>query len=149
DLVCMVGVGLHHQEVDVFRETWGHDFQLVGFEAHPDTCKSIRATFPGTLANIAVSDRDGETSLYAKRNWKDGSSVFPKSDGSEPIEVKTCSLDSFFYERIHILPPNSRNGLLWLDCEGSELNALKGGEQFVRECISVINVELTAKPRDD
>ena len=38
-------------------------------------------------------------------------------------------------------------GLLWLDCEGSELSAIQGGYDFIETSISMINVEMTGKPR--
>ena len=47
------------------------------------------------------------------------------------------------WPRMEIHPED--NTLLWLDCEGMELGALRGGLKFV-EMVDVINIEMTANP---
>ncbi len=150
DLVCLVGVGIRFSEVECFSEAWG-DFELYGFEPHPDTYKAVNETFPGRLYPYAVteSSRMGKQTLYSKSKHKDGASLFPKIIEKdrlecEEYEVETTSLDSFIK-----IDRKSRKGLLWLDCEGCEEAALEGGKHFIDESISVINVEMTGKPRGD
>ena len=146
-VVFAVGVGGKHQEIDVMREEWS-DFYLYGFEPHPDIYASVNETFPGRLHRYAISDYTGRGMLHAKSSWKDGSSLIPKTQNSEdykeiPVEVTT--LDDML-----CIMPSDAPGLLWLDCEGSELAALKGGEKFlVEKNIEVINIEQTARPRGD
>ncbi len=145
DVMVQVGVGLNHQEIDVFKEEWP-GLEIVAFEPHPKVYKSIHKGFPGTLYQLALSDKDGSKSLYFRKRHKDGASFHkhkPKEGNEcESVKVSVSSLDHCFPSG----PPNNKRVLLWLDCEGSELNVLKGGENFVKK-VDVINVELTAKPR--
>ena len=143
--VYLVGVGMHHEEVDVMREWWG-DFELYGFEPSPSVYKAVKDTFPGIIWQYAISDYEGKSKLYTKRSWKDGSSLFEKklqSDEYNEIEVTVKTLDIMRH-----IPEVAEPALLWLDCEGSELNALKGAKQFIQS-VSVVNIEQTQHPRGD
>lgn len=149
DLVCLVGVGIRFAEVECMTEAWG-DFELYGFEPHPDTYKSVFESFPGRFYPYAVSDHNGRETLYSKPRHKDGASVFPKIIEKdrlecEEFEVDTTTLDHMFKG----IQTEFRKGLLWLDCEGCEEAALKGGKSFIDQSISVVNVELTGKPRGE
>lgn len=149
DPVVIVGVGLHHGEVFEMRDAWD-DFELYGFEPHPETYKSIVDNFPGRLYNCAISNKEQNQTLYSKPKHKDGASFFQKKIEKdrlecEEFEVKVRTLDWMY----PLIRPTSRNGLLWLDCEGNEKAALEGGREFIDRCISVINVELTGKPRSE
>lgn len=144
ELVVQVGVGLHHQETDVMRETWP-DCEFIGFEAHPGIANAIRGTYPGIVHNVAVTYYTGLATLYDKPNHKDGSSLFPhKSTEEKRIRVPTVSLDGFF-QWTHDPKSSDKQILLWLDCEGSELVAIHGGIGFLRY-VQMVNVELTGKP---
>jgi len=140
DFVYQVGIGLHHQEVDVMKETWP-DCKFVGFEPHPDIVKSL-GDYPGKVHQIALSDYVGKTTLHSKRAHKDGSSLHKhKEPGNyQEIEVGVATLDSF-----NELWKKNYNNLLWIDCEGSELAVLKGGEIFIEQ-FQVINIEMTSDP---
>lgn len=137
DWVYQVGVGHYHQEADVLLEEWP-GVKFIGFEPHPELAKE---PYPGVVHQVAISDRIGSATLYAKKYHKDGSSLFPLTgmDRCRMIEVPVSTLDFLFPE-----PPTGRI-LLWLDCEGSELDALRGGEKFVKR-VDVVNVEITANP---
>ncbi len=152
DLVCLVGVGIRFSEVECMTEAWG-DFELYGFEPHPDTFKAVNETFPGRLYPYAVSDRINGQTLYSKSKHKDGASLFPKIIEKDRLEcreydIQTVTLDYIFDRASGKLRKNQK-GLLWLDCEGCEESALKGGKHFINESISVINVEMTGKPRGE
>lgn len=147
ELVCLVGVGVHHEEVDCMREAWPN-IELYGFEPHPDTYKSINKSFPGRLFPCAMSNEVGLKILYSKSKHKDGASIFQKIIEKDRLECEEFEIDVSTLDRIfNSIHFTNRNGLLWLDCEGNELAALEGGKQFIDNCISVINVELTGKPR--
>lgn len=156
DLVCIIGVGIHHGEVFEMREAWPN-IELYGFEPHPDTYKAIVETFPGRLYHSAISNEKGFLTLYSKPKHKDGASIFPKIKKEDriqcnEIEVICITLDDVIGHMLCGLDAEtnkSRKGLLWLDCEGNELAALEGGKRFIDNCISVINVELTGKPRSE
>lgn len=145
-----VGVGINHAEVDCLLEEWP-DIAIYGFEPHPDTFQSIKRTFPGILYNKAVSNYVGKAKLYSKPRHADGASFYQKIDEKVraecvEFEVAVTTLDNMFVKR----EPGSTKGLLWLDCEGEENNVLEGAERFIVDSgISVVNVELTGKPRSE
>jgi len=136
DLVIQVGVGPHHEEVDVLLEEWP-DVKFIGYEPHPDSCDD----YPGELRQIAITDHEGEAVLMFNKRHKNGATLLSYvGKGAEDcrrITVKTTTLDKQF--------PSTLPGrvMLWLDCEGSELAVLIGGERFI-ECVDVVNVEMTA-----
>ncbi len=145
DVLVQVGVGNYHQEVDVLTEEWP-GLKVIGFEPHPDIFKGLGGSYPGTVYKIAISDYVGQATLYGKRRHKDGSSIYPHTSPNEREKyvehaVEVGTLDLYFSR------PDDRV-LLWLDCEGAELAALRGGEQFVKG-VQVVNVELTANPPGD
>jgi len=137
ELVCLVGVGLNHEEITCLREEWP-DIELYGFEPHPLTFRSIRYTFPGILYQKAISNTEGTATLYSKPRHKDGASLYQKKIEKDRLqckefEVKTTTLDIAFSSSFYAsyAGVKSRNGLLWLDCEGSENLSIKGGKEFV------------------
>ena len=140
DLVVQVGVGQHHEEVDVLRKEWpGVLFR--GYEPHPAMKKQLCEEYPGTFLSVAVGDHDGEAVLHFKKQHKDGASLHRSREpgaGHEAI-VKLTTLDDLFDT------PKHQRILLWLDCEGSELDALRGGEEFLKK-VEVVNVEMTGRP---
>jgi len=151
DLMVQVGVGLHHEEMEVLKHEWP-DMLVHGFEAHPDIAKSVRKTYPGTIHSVALRDSVGSAPLFVKRRHKDGSSLFPhhiRGDEKYRSFMVDCStLDSYQQEVYYDYDPLPKRVLLWLDCEGSELNVLRGGWNFLSH-VDVVNVEMTAKPPGD
>ena len=148
--VCIVGVGPQHGEILPMQAAWP-DTTYTGFEPHPDVCAQASKDFPGDLYAYAVSDHSGKSTLYVPRNWKNGCSLFeldPKIQ-CKTVEVDLVRLDDIF----PFIPGKSmvysrdRDTLLWLDCEGSELNALVGGEHFIDERVMMVNIEITGIPR--
>jgi hypothetical protein len=134
-LVVQVGVGGHHQEVDVIRETWP-DTEFIGFDPMPVK------DYPGEFVQTAISSFIGESTLNVKRRHADGSTLLPMEDSRvrrrEKVLVETLD------HALH-LPTSDPDDhvLLWVDCEGSELAALMGGERFIKN-VEMVNVELTA-----
>lgn len=148
--VVLVGVGMRHQEIEVMREDWD-DFELYGFEPNPDIHKAINHDFPGFLSSSAITDVSGLTTLHVNRAHKDGSCIYKKFDEkvqakTKQVEVFTTTLDGRF-SRGMTFGKNIRV-LLWLDCEGCENLALKGGQKLIKRNVDLINVELTGKPRN-
>lgn len=145
DIVYQVGVGLNHEEVDVMKECWPN-VKFVGFEPHPDTFQSLSPTYPGVLVQAAVGAAPGHGILHVKKHHRDGSSL---------VQLHTTDKDSSF-DQIRV-PIETLDGvvgqptgkvLLWLDCEGWELQALQGAVQFI-EGVEAVNVELTGKKLGD
>lgn len=141
DYFYQVGIGMHHQEVDVLHEEWP-DCIFTGFEPHPEIVKSLW-DYPGKVHQIALSDYVGKTTLHSKRAHKDGSSLHKhKEPGSyTEIEVGVATLDSMVSEE----SPCDNKRLLWVDCEGSEFQVLRGGANFINN-VQVINIEMTSDP---
>lgn len=145
DVVLQVGVGFHSAEVEVMKEAWP-DVYLMGCEPNPRIIEWMKGNYPGKAYECAISDWKGKGTLYSKRLHADGSSLFtPKEEKMkkyDEIEIEVTTLDDLF-------PDPERYGehiLLWLDCEGSELNALKGGQNFL-EYVGIVNLELTTIPK--
>jgi len=147
DTMVEVGVGTKWEEIDVLRKEWD-DLRIIAFEPHPKIYAGLGA-FPGTVYPYAVGDRTGEAVLHGKSRHKDGSSLYPhvKRDDCEyeEYEVQMTTLDIFFPNVEGLSVRRFGKLLLWLDCEGSELDVLKGGERFI-EAVDVVNVELTGHP---
>lgn len=139
ELVVQVGVGIRCDEARMFAEEWP-GVQIFGFEPHPSTFRALHESYPGLLQERAVSDRLGIRELSTKPGHADGSSMHGFSDGRQvpTYPVCTTTLDFVFRDP-------SREILLWLDCEGSEVEALRGGREFLRS-VGVVNVELTGRP---
>ena len=142
--IFQVGVGIYFGETIEFLKCWP-DVKLIGFEPNSLIVETVKDEYPGTILPYAISNKNGSCTLYNKKKHKDGSSLFKhlkhhdiEKYGEEQVEVKL--LDSLF-------PNPERYGdiVLWLDCEGSELDVLEGSENFVKY-VGVINVEMTAKP---
>lgn len=142
--LVMVGVGTNGEEYEVFRETWGRDFELIGIEANPQVCQTMKDKWPGLLIEKAIWNQPCTKQLHCKPRWKDGSSLFESKNDQESryqVDVECDTLDHIMYDHW-----DSKGNALWLDCEGAELQALQGGEQFLKT-VDVINVELTSLGR--
>lgn len=144
-LIVQAGVGHYCKETEVFREAWP-EASLIGFEPHPEVCHRLdHEKFPGLLVRQALGRRVGWAKLFFDPAHVDGASVYDDSSNCrlQEVEVKITTLDEY-YNNMDCPRPDDR-ALLWLDCEGGELDVLIGGERFV-ERVDVINVELTGKP---
>lgn len=143
DYIYQVGVGMSPQEIDVFLDTWP-EVHIDGFEAHPEIYKAIKPNYRGNLNNLALGNQEGTVDLFVPPRHKDGSSVYALAqEGCKQLTVPMSTLDAQYPKG-----PASMHSLLWLDCEGSELAVLQGGEDFLKN-IEVVNVELTMSPQSD
>ena len=142
DIIYQIGVGGYHKELDVFLEDWP-DIKIYGCEPHPRVIRKIKK-YPGVLHQVAITDQVGRAMLWDKARHRDGSSMVTGDDweGKE-VEVETTTLDVLFPKDKGFPRLGDNQVLLWLDCEGSEVNALKGGTDFI-EGVDVVNVELVS-----
>ena len=140
DLVVQGGIGFFHEECDVLHQEWPNT-KFIGFEAHPDIASKVK-DYPGQLISKAVGNRCGRALLNSKSKHKDGSSFYEFKediDSIKEIEIDVITLDSIInHEEVD-------NVLLWLDCEGSELNALFGASYLLQK-VKAVNIEMTANP---
>ena len=135
DHVIQVGVGDRHEEVGVIKKAWP-GVQFYGFDPRPAD------SYDGRFYKVAISDKPGFAMFNLKARHKDGSSLYPipgQPDATQ-VEVQKTALDLIFPS------PLEGNILLWLDCEGSELDALHGAEQFI-QYVQLVNVEFSATLR--
>ncbi len=138
----IVGVGVSPDEAIAFKEQWLNTL-VVGWEPNPFSFEGLVSTFPGVLVNAAVSNEIGVADLHFRHAWKNGSTLLQSTEKSrydQAVKTRLMRLD----DTLSIDVP--QNSILWLDCEGSELNVLKGAEEFLKN-IQVINVEITGRPR--
>ena len=146
DKIVQAGVGINHQEIDIFAEGWEiPPERIIGYEACPPIYQDIKKEFPGRICNVALSDESGEITILQKINHSDGSSIYPyiKEEKTKEFVVARERLDDI----IPIGFCSSRfDVLLWVDVEGHELNVLKGAEEFIRSNVGVINIEMTPNP---
>ena len=139
DTVYQVGVGQFHQEVDVMAECWP-GVAFFGCEPNPSIVNKT-IDYPGQLLSCAVGDHDGTATLWWTRKHKDGGSLYPfDSNEHTDVEVDLHTLDSLYLDGVQA----AGRVLLWLDCEGSELAVLQGGERFM-EHVDAVNVEMTSQ----
>jgi FkbM family methyltransferase len=143
--IYMVGVGAQYDEIIPMRKVWPN-VELFGFEPNPDMEKKLKEDFPGIIYPYAISNYSDVSDFYMPRNWRNGCSLFKHDSRTKTSKatVNVTTLDTIFPK-----PDHNRNSLLWLDCEGSELNALIGGESFVEHKIAAVNIEMTGLPRGE
>lgn len=144
DSVIQAGVGLHHQEIDVFLEAWPElRGNFHGFEPHPKVFESVGDSYPGSLLNVALAASTGPLTMHNRPGHVDGSSLYRPNDingEGATFEVAGFRLDDLPWDYPY------RHTLLWLDCEGGEYNALLGGLELLKQ-IEVVNIEMTPRLR--
>lgn len=141
--VYQVGVGLNSRELDVFVDCWP-DIQIEGFEANPSIYRSMKNQYRGKMHHMALGNCEGTVELNVPPRHKDGSSIYAlQQEGCHQVTVPMSTLDAQYPKG-----PAGLHTLLWLDCEGSELAVLQGGEDFLKN-VEVVNVELTMYPQSD
>jgi len=141
-VALMCGVGTTHHDADALIEEWPR-LEIEGWEPNPSSFKCVESTFPGRVRPVALSDSDRIRILWYKETHKDGGSLIQPDESCVAVSVRTDTLD----EAVGVPAPIDGNGLLWLDCEGSELAVLDGGKKFIESHIKMINIELTGRPK--
>lgn len=127
----------------VNSEAWRKDlwdgYTILGFEPDPTRYKKLEKVFPGTLVNIAVSDKIGEITgiLHDTSGFIAGG--YPGF--TEEVKIKTTTLD----EIDKTFGPFDEIAI-WADIEGSELKMLKGATKVLKKT-TWINVELHTGPK--
>ncbi len=146
EVIVQVGVGNFHQEVDVMKQAWP-GVKFFGFEPEPNIYRETKKSYPGRLLDVAVSDEPVDfRPFYSKHKHADGSSLIGLSP-RKPYNVFTVSVTTLDQanSRYNFINGSRQRVLLWLDCEGSELAALRGGAETLKR-VDVVNVEMTSKP---
>jgi len=97
------------------------------------------------LHRLAISDHVGEAILYMPINGNSGmSTLYPvgeqKQNASIVERVNLTTLDAYLFDQVEILG----RLIILMDVEGSELKALKGASQLIRNCSPAIILEINA-----
>lgn len=149
EIIVQVGVGTISKEVDVFHEEWP-DVKLIGFEPNPESFQSLASKYPGQLVNVAVGREDKDSiPFYIKDKHDGGSSLLRVGEDKtklKEVSVSMVRLDSAF--TLSLANRTVGSVLLWMDCEGTELDVLLGASRILR-CVNMVNVEITGKPSAD
>lgn len=105
---------------------------LAEFE---DSLKAVLAAVRGEYHLCALSDRSSTGALFVTEQTDGSALVDPALAEGDPRvrRVETRTLDDVFARRTPDGPV-----LLKTDCQGGDLNVIKGGKEFIRACDVII-----------
>lgn len=110
--------------------------QLHGCEPDPVRFAKLVGKFPGKLHPVAIGNGDGTVRLHVDSDGKRPASVFTPGL-SRVVTVPLWSLDQF-----DAVSGRPSRVLLWMDIEGAELDAIRGGAKLLRSGrVKWINLE--------
>jgi FkbM family methyltransferase len=117
-----IGVGLK-SEWRTLRKLYPQ-LKVFGCEPHPATYQSLlRDGFPGALAKVAIGEAEGKATLFDIAADAKRASLLPLAESERQIPTDVWTLDREMGRQDRIL--------LWMDIEGSELPALRGGTELL------------------
>jgi FkbM family methyltransferase len=124
-------LGLHKNapEIDMFLDIChknGFDYNIWGFEAHPEYCKKLQHKYSGnnkiTIINKAISNNLNKIKLYiSNENDGEGNSIFKTKNNvneNNYIEVDGIIFSEWLKENVPNL--GSCNNILRFNIEGAE-----------------------------
>lgn len=126
DSVVVVGVG-SFDEGPAFAETLGLEIPYLGI----DPMEYCGETFPGQIIHAAAHFSSGMTAKLGDRYGKSSVFCLDARKNRTVVHTKTVALDD-------VVPDTFRKPLLWLDCEGSEVNALVGAKKVLKRAHYVV-----------
>lgn len=136
DTIIQAGVG-YGNEVPRLRERFPHA-RLFGFEPCRQFLKYwLDAGYPGVLLPFALAGSPGMRTLYLRGGRAEASSFYPRANETKADSVLAVTLDDMFGAA---LP--GRMCLLWMDCEGAELDALRGGAALLKMAVRYCLIEV-------
>lgn len=153
DYILDIGAGIGH-ESNILSNQFP-DKKIFSFECNPECIRNFQRNEKITLIEKAVWEADGYIDFYPVVNGNPhASSVFLATDEynknehkhgylhqPNKIEVESTRLDTFI-EQNNL---QNQKGIIWIDLQGAELNALKGMSKYI-ENIQVIWTEVEYKP---
>ena len=145
-LFVTLGPGMVGTEAWIFAKNCPN-VKILGFEPQKERYDFMKGKFPGELKNAAVTANVGK--IQGWTGHKEGKSDFWLSASGEncsnyvATNVETTTIDN-------ILKDENIPTALWLDIEGSELEALRGGIiSLMKKKVFLINVELDFVKKDE
>ena len=113
--------------------------RVIAFEAIPAKAAHLRRRFPGAMIhNVALLDREGETSFFVDNVQSGFSSLAKHRSDLTEITVRLARLDA--------LVDADDVDVIKIDVEGAELGVLRGGEALVMRCRPIIMFESGPNP---
>jgi len=117
--------------------------KIVAFEPLPWFAKKLEALFSGiTVFNLALSDKDSETTLYLP--VKSGVPDDSLASVTKPVEGEFISYPVKL-KKLDDLAGNNRfneHAFLKIDVEGHEFAVLKGANNFIRDKVQFMLIEI-------
>lgn len=150
----IVEAGAHRgQHTTLFARLWP-DATIHAFEPVPELyAEVVRRTSRHPQVRcypLALSDRTGEATIHISEGGSDASSSLLPPSGHltecphvffrRQVTIPTITLDEWAEQ--HAI---TRVDFFWLDLQGHELTALKGGERLL-ETVRAIHTEVSLKP---
>lgn len=136
--IVQVGVGLNCHEVGMLREAFP-EASFTGYEPSKKNFNSVKPNYPGTLHRLALADYTGSGQLNKRPRHADGASLC-QIDGAKSAETVVV----WTLNRCHQEHGPFYNALLWLDCEGRELQVLQAADDVLPHVL-MVNVEITTR----
>lgn len=150
-----IGVGPKpHCEAEIFKEIWP-DIRIVGFEPNIKTFNGRIGDYPGELYPWALWNIPSIRKLFAVTKFPGKSSILqPRSDwtGKRNFNIgKTCQeilVSCVTLDQIDEALGHPHDIFLWIDIEGAELEALRGGCSLLASGrVKWIDMEISHKAR--
>ena len=141
-----IGVGpVPHSEAKTFRKLWP-TMRIVGLEPSPDTFAKRISDYPGELYPWALWSIPCDKVFNAMKLLSGQSSFLDfevtKSRPCKKILVSCITLDQL--DETLKFPEDI---FLWMDIEGAELEALKGGHKLLESGrVKLVNLEVSIQP---
>lgn len=132
-----------YYDIGANKGTWTAEYYTPGnsfylFEANPE-CEPLLRKQAHPYFIAALSDHVGATSLWLQDDKQAGTGVSLFKENTQyysqgrSVEVKTVMLDALVEENGLPLPD-----FMKVDCQGSELNVLKGGSKCLQNTKTVL-----------
>ena len=139
--VLIVGTGPNPIEGQIFQDAWP-SCCILGIEAYEDLCERANRLFYTIHAAVVREPHLSTVTLYRRRGMPIASSLWSRPEGKNSrVRVPAITLDSVADKRNLI----GTAVFLWMDCEGSELNALRGAHSLLAS-VRWIHLEVTPRP---
>ncbi len=124
-LMIDAGPGVVGSEAWMFADKFP-GVPILGYEPSPQRVKTIKEDFPGTLHQKGLGSSSGTITVFdqAQPGTQDNM-VLSYGTGDNPIEVEIETVDN-------IGKHHGSGIVLFADCEGFELEILKGAESLLR-----------------
>lgn len=100
--------------------------RIFGCEPNPAMYAKLTPVFPGPLAQVAISSREGEVDLHCSPDDPKIATLFDARYAPQVVKVKAWTLDRFDKQM-----GEQERIILWMDIEGSELDALQSGKELL------------------